>query len=307
MTELVAGVGGTVDYYPLIDRAPYDPVDNGGSITDLRLYSDPGRTVLLTTVVGAVKVATAHYRFTVGAAGAPAPGHVYAIVRWVPKTGASTTTDANDVIPVYAFGGSTNAGIVTTAEVKAHLNDLNMTAPVEAELVLFVEAAGEVVEELCGAVVPRTVTEVKPAPSGAFILDHHNVVSVTSVEEGYGATVTALTAGTFGAAAPASGYRLSGSLIYRTSGGVDVAFSRGHEVRVVYVAGLDPIPAKVRLATLELIKFWWNPSQLGLVGEAGPLRASSATPGTIVAAGYLVPHAVVSMLGRYVRPPGMVA
>ena len=110
-----------------------------------------------------------------------------------------------------------------------------------------ITAVSRRVDELCGPVVQRTVTEhhrlSRPRPYRLFPYQTP-VSSVTSVDEwdGTSGSTTTLTANSFGTAPASAGFRLvqlnspHGDYIVRQSAGSDVRFQQP-EVRLVYVAG----------------------------------------------------------------------
>jgi hypothetical protein len=190
--------------------------------------------------------------------------------------------------------------IVSTDETREHLNDPTMTAASSAKLETYVAAATKTIESLCDKVLPTRLTEVRAtAGAVAVAVSNRHVVSVESVHEGANGVLTALTEDDFATASGPYGYRRDGALIYRTAYGEDTTFAAGTKLRVVYTAGLDPIPEEVRLATLELIRFWWQPSQLGMVNDAGYAVTSPSSTGALSVNGWLVPNAVLALLADY--------
>lgn len=219
------------------------------------------------------------------------------LFRWA-AAGAvvSVATGQFDVLPQTRY-------IVSLEDLKEHLNDTSMSAESEVKLEAFAAAATKVVEHLCTTVVPVDVTEYPHVYGGLVVLDNRHVISVDTVHESVNGTLTALTEDTFTAPGATSGYRRERNRIYRTAGGADTLFTAGARVRVVYTAGLEPMPQDVELAAKELVRFWWQPSQYGVMSEAGPLGRSSGGTGTILVAGFLVPNAVLALLAEYRRGP----
>ena len=60
-------------------------------------------------------------------------------------------------------------------------------------------------------------------------------------------------------------------------------FPGSKNIEVTWTAGYDPIPADIKLATLDYIKRWWDSTQqsarkgapAGALGDAGPSTAGS--------------------------------
>lgn len=229
-----------------------------------------------------------HYDYT----GATAGTYLF---RWVASGAVSSTgTGQFDVDPQTRY-------IVSLEDAKAILNDTNMNDERTAKLQTFVAGATKVIEHLCTIIVPRAVTEYPHVYGGLVALDNRHVVSVESVHEGVNGVLTELVEDDFATAGAAYGYRRKGSLIYRRASGVDCRFTPGADVRVIYTPGMDPVTEDVRLAAEELIRFWWQPSQLGVLNEAGPLGAAGT--GTVSVLGFLVPNAVKALLNPYGRGP----
>ena len=207
---------------------------------------------------------------------------------------ASTATGQFDVVSQRRY-------IVSLEDARVHLNDPTMTADGEDKLRGFIAAATVVIEDDpvhgIGPVAPREVVVDFPNPGTTLILPLPiaSITSVTAYTGGVGVvyTETDLTV------APGSyEYRasLTAGLLYLAAGSWG-----GSTVRVVLQAGRTVMPANVRLAALELIRFWWQPSQLGQVSDAGPLRGGGGTGATVLASGYLVPNAVLQLLAPYRR------
>jgi hypothetical protein len=113
-------------------------------------------------------------------------------------------------------------------------SQLNVTVG-DADLERYVDSAGEAVESRVGPVVPRTVPDVPaesappavPGGRGRLILPHQHVVSVTSATQD-------------GVAVPTTGWTVDGGIVTLPAG----QYLSG-VVRVVLVAGFDPIPVSL--------------------------------------------------------------
>jgi len=181
-------------------------------------------------------------------------------VRWVATgTNASAFTDAFDV------DEATPSGIVSLADAKRHLQmRLNSTTHDE-EIRTMIDAATEWVEHRIGPVVRRSITAtVTPASDGRLYLDPP-VISLTSLTSAYGYTESFSLASIYTDLS-------TGVLRYGYSGST---FS--WPVTVTYVAGRAIVPAAVRLATMMMLKAFWE-TQRGAVSlsvqgldEAAPM------------------------------------
>lgn len=116
------------------------------------------------------------------------------------------------------------------------------TSDADDDLKLFVSGISGRIDELCGPVVQRTITDEKHDGGRCrILLDLQHVSSVTSVSEWAGTTETTLAAET-NASKPASGYLLDPvgpyGFVYRRASNGDATFPAGRRnVLVTYVAG----------------------------------------------------------------------
>lgn len=306
MTELIAGVGGTVDYFPTVNGNPFDPVNNGGAMTSLKLYSNATRTTLLTTVVGATKIGTGHYRFAVPAAGAPTAGYVYSTFTWSATGAGPVVTDDNDTIPVWALAGGVDNGIVTVADVQQVANQ-TFTGSRLTEIETYIDVVTSPIENGdgkfrgVGPVITRTFTD-EILPSGeVLLLPRYPVSSVTSLTGYEGTSSTVYTSHTLGQAYPTNGYRLSGraGMVSRAP----VSSWPSSPVVAVYQAGWQGFDvdafAAIKDAAAKLVLHLFLPNEFGVVNpETGSVSLSSAGR-----PGYLLPNEVVALLKPYERVP----
>lgn len=198
------------------------------------------------------------------------------------------------------FARSSGARLVSLEEGKRHLNkDLTVVTD-DDEIADMVDTSTTLIEEIVGAIVPRTVTESYRGRR-AHIYLRQRMRSVTSVTETWWVgDVRVLTAEVVGVSAPADGYRAEPDLgrITRTAGGSPLAF--GPDVLVVYVAGRADVPQNFRTAGLELLSHVWRTSQFAR-GVSRP-RPDAQPDGTVVM-GYAIPNRVMELLGRSKRAP----
>lgn len=198
--------------------------------------------------------------------------------RWV-STGAVVASESGvlEVRPAAA------PGIVSLAEAKAHLGETGTQD--DDELLAFIDAASQFVESIVGAVVRATKTQVvSPSRSGKVYL-HHPAISLTSVVETYGGTVT-LDAAVLTTQSP----ELAQGIVW-------LGYTRTtcFPLLVTYVAGRAVVPPLMRSATLDYLKWDWL-SQRG--STPLPLSAAeefSTEPGTI-------PYKIKQKLDPYTAP-----
>lgn len=200
----------------------------------------------------------------------------------------ATGTNSGAHTQVFEVGSAADAGLVSLAQVKAHLG--KTTTRDDDELELMIAAATESIEDRVGPVVRRTVTGERQRHNGteAIYLRQAPVISVTSVTPVDGGT--ALTVGlldidpTTGRVAYADGSTRFGSGVYLWT----------------YVAGRSLVPAGLQLAALNYIRGSWETQR----GAAG-LPLAGAEEATEVPGMGLVNWRLEQDLRPFVRLPGI--
>lgn len=179
--------------------------------------------------------------------------------------------------------------VISLEELKIHLNmDLDLHDH-DTELEDFIDAAQDLIVDKIGPVLPTVYTETRAAGKPFILLSHRPVLSITSVSENadYG-TPTPVTSG---------GWKLDGGTGVLTRLGAreqPQCWAGGYSgVDITYTAGLNPVPAKIRLATEELAAHLWRQTQLGRAR-----RSSRGPDDDTVPATYALPYRVAEMLGR---------
>lgn len=169
----------------------------------------------------------------------------------------------------------------------------------DVALARLVTAVSERIDQMCGPVINRAVTERHNGGHPSLVLADYPIVAVTSITEWAGTTETVLAAET-DLVKPASGYLHDPDtgIVYRRSGGADACFPIGRRnIEVVYTAGRGAIaPAKFAEAALLTIAHYWRRE-----------RSSSSSIDSLVedsfGAVYFLPRAALEMLGEDLREP----
>jgi hypothetical protein len=169
-----------------------------------------------------------------------------------------------------------------------------------------IAAATPVMEDLCGPIVSRTVTDTYDGGSTQIPLIQTPVVSITSVTETAGSGwVKVLTPQdpTTGTGFDAFGYSvdLRSGIITRRAAGVAVPFITGiRNIQVVSVVGRANVPANLVRATRRLVRFMWQQEMQGQRPNGSTPESVGTTP-----SGYLVPNAVNALCAAELRVPGV--
>ncbi len=191
--------------------------------------------------------------------------------------------------------------LVTISETKAALR-LGSTAS-DLLLTAWITAVSVRVDELCGPVVNRTVTDELHDGGLTFIAPRLvPFSSVTSLSEYDSAgTATVLSAEDYDTK-PASGYLVDGELIRRRASGGDAWFASGRRnVRLTYVAGRVANTASVteqfKRACLIILAHMWRE-------EHGQASTTFNTDDGLVSvgAGWAIPRRARDLLGNQLRP-----
>lgn len=199
--------------------------------------------------------------------------------------------------------------LLTLSEAKAALNIQSSDGTQDAELASYITAVSRRLDDLCGAIVKRTVTDEEYVGGTGRIFLRQAPVSrsaattITSVTEYSSGTAQALTAEALGTSTaydftfdPISG------VITRRSTWSDSTFG-SQRVVVTYSAGryasTAAVDAKFKIAAARFLQHVWQSSQ-GVGGSAtfGPQEAAGLP-------GFAVPNFVVEMLADELQPPAM--
>jgi hypothetical protein len=160
------------------------------------------------------------------------------------------------------------ANIVTLDEVRNHLRYPLANTQDDAALQYHIDAADDAIRKEVGEVLPTMYDETYDGGMTTLFTIHTPVISVESIQEGWGYQnfnldyVQSNTLGVGSLYAYSIDNAETGMITRRTGGNVVIPFMRGtSNIRVTYTAGRQPIPRLIKLAELELIAFWWTNSQ----------------------------------------------
>lgn len=173
--------------------------------------------------------------------------------------------------------------LLTLAEAKAAVNlsgDANDT-----ELALWITAVSVRIDDLCGAVVTRTVTGEKHDGGRRLIVlrkapaSDTSTTTITTVTEYVGTTGTTLTEDD-NTDHPAAGWYLDGRRLYRRAGGTDARFAAGRgNVVVTYEAGrfanTEAVGPLFKLTVSAIMRRLWSREQGSWASGGDPFAADS--------------------------------
>lgn len=197
------------------------------------------------------------------------------------------------------FVRSSGARLLSLQEAKKYLNkDLIITTDDE-EILDLVDTSTTLIEEIVGAIVPRTVTEVHCGGHRSIFL-RQRARAITSVVEAQDVgVVVPLTAQVPGVSAPNDAYLFDAdtNAIRRTMAGSPLLFIG--QVTIVYTAGRMAVPPNFRTAAGELLSHVWRQSQF----TRGVSRPRTNEPDPTIVMGYAIPNRVRELLGTSKRAP----
>jgi len=184
--------------------------------------------------------------------------------------------------------------IISLPEVKDRLSIPANDRVHDSKLVEWIEAVRPLIENLTGPIVPQVFDEWYAGGSSTISLRHRPhtgfgttpILNVLAVGEYRGPIEYDL----LNVNSPAAGQVYSvlvdkqlGYIARRTAGGGAMAFASGGEhagqdVHVRYEAGQETVPANVKMAAVEALKWWWNTTQPIGKGLMDPADAEQPRP-----------------------------
>lgn len=206
------------------------------------------------------------------------------VLHWHDVTDSVTHTDTLDVWPVdprylISIDDAADALKWGAADKKANLDTL----------AIYVAAATEVIEDITGAILIRTV--VQPADGGRTgVALWERPSSIDSV------TVN-------GSAATGYVTNMNAAIVYADGSGG--RFADGvQNVVITYQTGAEAVPSAIRLAARELVRHLW---QLGQ--QQANTQTPAYTPNTqqsgMTRSGFAVPNRVIELCGSHYSLPGI--
>jgi hypothetical protein len=166
---------------------------------------------------------------------------------------------------VEAKYGTQSLDVLTLDEAKAAI--VNNAGTVNDDLLgAYVTGVSRYLDELCGPIVKRTITDEEAVVSGqTVILSHSPVLSITTLTEYTGTTAQVLAAENFPSSTTGNDYKLlhggRSGLVERRASGVAATFASNVRVIATYVAGRYNDTVSVderfkRAAGIILANFW---------------------------------------------------
>lgn len=204
-------------------------------------------------------------------------------VRWQATNPAAAFTDTFDV------RAADSIALFSLSSAKEHLKLDPADTTYDEDVRDHVDALTDVVEDIVGAVVRRTVTETHSGHCATVLIPRvRPVLSVTSV------TVD-------GTLLDPAEYSLSDTgLLTRAAG--DWGYGVNN-VDLVYVAGRTAVPGSIRNAAKELLRINWRPRQGGNYSPFDGGRGDTQEPQGEWRLGFYLPNRVMQQLTPKARPP----
>lgn len=202
------------------------------------------------------------------------------LITWT-SSGTGTVGAYSDVVNVWP---TDPRFIISLDDAKAQLGmPDNVSSAALEDLRLYVAAATPIIEDICGTVVTKTVTQVVDGNKWGVVL-WEKPTSITSITEG----------GT-NPGSPVVDYVVdwSAGIIFAGRTFAPRRFQPGFaSVTIVYTAGSVIVGDNIRLAVRELVRHWWQLGKQGARPQNGnlPLTAEAWTP-----SGFAVPRRVIEL------------
>jgi hypothetical protein len=208
----------------------------------------------------------------------PMPGRY--LLSWT-ANGAGAYTDVLDVWPADPLF------LIPLDEVLKGLRLPSNADPAKADdLRLYLAAATPVIEDITGPMVAREETFVTWGGGSTVILPHlpNQILGITA--DG----------------APVLNYvpDLASGILYAGTRAAVTNFPGG-ELAITYRVGSYEIPANVKLAARELVRFWW---QGGMQGSGGNIRSQAPEGEAFTPSGYAVPRRVMELCAPHQQMGG---
>jgi hypothetical protein len=194
--------------------------------------------------------------------------------------------------------------LLSLTEAKQALGLPTANPDLDTTVASYVTAVSRLLDDRCGPLVQRTVTNETHSGNGETIIQlaQRPAASITSCTEYQGTTAVPLTVETIGTA-PSNGCIVDSTngLLYRRSGGVDARWYPGrNNITVTYTAGryasTSVVDARVKRATGMLLRHLWAIDK----GSGNMMFGEIEMP---IPMGYAIPNRVREMLSDLWRAP----
>lgn len=224
-------------------------------------------------------------------------------VQWA-ATLAGVQGSSQDVFDVRPSGV---VALVSVADVIEYQN-LPAQSPVELNKIQrIINASSILIQDITGPMSPQVFTEWFDGGLATVYPSEKPLTKVLSASEYYGISEFVLTEQPLGFQTDAFAFTvdyLTGQIMRRTYGGAKAWFAIGDKnVRITYQAGRKYVPENVQIGTLELIRFFYNHTQV----PSGRGRGGGVSPEAMenVMIGFAVPNFVIEMVQTHRRGPGI--
>lgn len=210
--------------------------------------------------------------------------------RWsVVWTGSGTNSGGLPYVDVADVWPLDPRYIISLGDAREALNLAATNTANDSELLLYIAAATDIIEDLCGPILVATRTEMVSGRGRMAIPLPDVPTAITEVKED-------------GVALASTGWCWDESgLLWRGSfeGAGYWSAASPRNVEIAYTVGESEIPANVLLAARELVKHMYSTQQSPrpAFGAPADLSAAAWTPG----AGFAVPNAVLEKLKPFLR------
>lgn len=276
----------------------------GATVTLQWVSPDLGPATLAVTDPAGAVTTTANIATAGGSYSAPFTPTVAGLhtVSWKATSGA-TKGASQDVFEVRPTGP---LALISVDDARSVLRLRASNTADDGMLQTIIESASKVVTDITG---PMTVSQYSEWFDGGvptIVPSRGPIVRVVSAVEYYGVSAFPLTEQPLGGQTNAFGYTvdyLTGEITRRTFGGSTALYAYGAKnVQFTYTAGRTQVPENVQLATRELVRHFYQATQV----PGRPKMGAVADDGYgEVAIGFAVPNFVVEMLQPDRRAPGI--
>jgi hypothetical protein len=223
-------------------------------------------------------------------------------VLWTAVQGG-TDGSYQDVFDVRPNGMS---ALVSLSDVTEYLNLPTQPAVELNKLQRILNASSILIQDITGPMAPTVYTEWFDGGTETVSPSHKPVIRVLSAAEYYGISEFVLTEQPLGFQTDAFAFTvdyITGEVMRRTYGGAAAQYAIGDKnVRITYQAGRSYVPENVQLGTLELVRFFYNHTQVPS-GRGGRPAGPDGLENVLI--GFAVPNFVVEMVQPHWRGPGI--